>query len=347
MSLYVDVQKRLGEFHLQVMFENHGGILGLLGASGCGKSKTLQCITGIEKPDQGRVIVDGRTFFDSEKQINIPVQQRRVGYLFQNYALFPNMTVAENIACGVRNGPDRRERQQCVAAMIERMRLTGLEGQKPSQLSGGQQQRVALGRILVNEPDILLLDEPFSALDSYIKEQVMTELSEILAAFGKDVIIVTHSRDEAYQLCQTIAILDKGELDAIGPTREMFADPGTRAAAILTGCKNVVAAYKAGPGQVYIPDWGVTLHTGCEVRDDLTAIGIRGHDFHGHGTDNVHAITIVEEIEQPFEWIIKFRYTTQAPDTMPIWWRFAKPDRPLTLPDKLGVAPRDILLLYR
>lgn len=347
MSLYVDVHKQLGDFCLHATFEHHGGILGLLGASGCGKSKTLQCITGIEKPDQGRVVVDSHTFFDSEKKINIPVQQRRVGYLFQNYALFPNMTVAENIACGVRNNSDRNERRQRVAAMIDRMRLTGLEGQKPAQLSGGQQQRVALGRILVNEPDILLLDEPFSALDSYIKEQVMTEISELLAAFGKDVIIVTHSRDEAYQLCQTIAVLDKGEIDTIGPMREMFANPGTRAAAILTGCKNVVPAHKAGPDQVYIPDWGVTFHAGCEVRDTLTAIGVRGHNFHEQGTDNVHEITIVEEIEQPFEWIIKFRYKMQAPGTMPVWWRFAKSDRPFILPDKLGIDPQDILLLYR
>ena len=165
--------------------------------------------------------------------------------------------------------------------MMERMRLTGLEKQKPAELSGGQQQRVALARILVNEPDILLLDEPFSALDSYLKEQVITELKALLAEFPKDVILVTHSRDEAYQLCDSVAVLDAGRVSAVGPTKELFANPQSKAAAILTGCKNIVGARKNGPESVFIPDWQVTLHTeGRLVGDDLCAIGIRAHAFH-------------------------------------------------------------------
>jgi molybdate transport system ATP-binding protein len=290
--------------------------------------------------------MDDRTFFDSAAGVDVPVQERRVGYLFQNYALFPNMTVAENIACGVRKGHAPGECKKIVAAMIDRMRLSGLERQKPRQLSGGQQQRVALGRILVNEPDILLLDEPFSALDSYVKEQVMAELSDVLERFHKDVIIVTHNRDEAYRLCDTIAILDQGQLDVIGPAKDIFANPRTRTAAMLTGCKNIVAAQKSGPGQIYIPDWGVRFHTGGEVGDKLLAVAIREHSFAGTVADNRQAITITAAIEQPFEWLIQFRYGTQSPAAAPIWWRFAKADRPAVMPDALGVSPDDILLLY-
>lgn len=346
MSMDVRIQKQLGAFRLQVSFQTHGGILGLLGASGSGKSKTLQCITGIEKPDQGCISVNGRVFFDSEKNIDLPVQERRVGCLFQNYALFPNMTVEDNIACGVRRVCSAAQRRDIVGTMMERMRLTGLNRQKPAQLSGGQQQRVALARILVNEPDILLLDEPFSALDSYLKEQVMTELDNLLAQFRKDVVIVTHSRDEAYQLCDSIAILAQGNLEVIGEKKRIFADPQTPAAAVLTGCKNIVAARRAGPCAVYVPDWNIILDAGQPVDDAVCAIGVRAHCFHEQTKENAFPVQIVEEIEQPFEWIVKFRYAAQPRETVPVWWRFAKMIRPEAMPSRLGVKPADILLLH-
>ena len=166
MAIDVNVQKTLGNFFLDLSFSSAGGVVGLLGASGCGKSKTLQCIAGIETPDRGFVGVDGKVLFDSEKKIDVPVQERRVGYLFQDYALFPNMTVEENIFHSIRENCNKAEKGKIVGSMVKRLRLTGLERQKPGQLSGGQQQRVALARILVNEPDVLLLDAPFSALDS-------------------------------------------------------------------------------------------------------------------------------------------------------------------------------------
>lgn len=347
MSLDAAIQKTWGNFQLQVDFQTHGGVLGLLGASGSGKSKTLQCITGIERPDAGRISLDGRVFFDSSRHINMAVQQRRVGYLFQQYALFPNMTVAENIACGIRQSAAKRERKEKINTMMERMRLTGLEKQKPFQLSGGQQQRVALARILVNEPDILLLDEPFSALDSYLKERVMTELKELLRQFHKDSIVVTHSRDEAYQLCDSIAVLHNGHLEVIGKTADVFAQPQTKAAAVLTGCKNIAAAKKTGTYEVFVPDWGISLKTGQPVGDAICAVGVRGHAFHQQITANAYPIRVMEEIEQPFEWIVKFRYEQQQAASPAVWWRFAKTDRPLRLETPLGVRPEDVLLLYK
>lgn len=347
MAIDVNVQKTLGNFFLDLSFSSAGGVVGLLGASGCGKSKTLQCIAGIETPDRGFVGVDGKVLFDSEKKIDVPVQERRVGYLFQDYALFPNMTVEENIFHSIRENCNKAEKGKIVGSMVKRLRLTGLERQKPGQLSGGQQQRIALARILVNEPDVLLLDEPFSALDSYLKEKVMIEISETLARFRKDVVLVTHSRDEAYQLCDSLAILSAGRLEVFGRTKDVFAAPRTKEAAALTGCKNIIAAAKAGDHEVNVPGWGVTFRTEEAVGDDLCAVGVRAHAFKIDEERNAFNLRIVEEIEQPFEWVLKFRYSDQQEGTQHIWWRFAKDLRPAALPERLGVASEDILLLYR
>ena len=152
---------------------------------------TLKCIAGIEKPDRGTITLDGRVLFDSEKHINLTPQQRRVGYPFQQYALFPNMTAAQNILCGIRTG-SRAVKKETLAALLRTFRLEGLEKKLPAQLSGGQQQRVALARILASEPQAILLDEPFSALDSYLKWELELELGELLGAFDGPILWVSH-----------------------------------------------------------------------------------------------------------------------------------------------------------
>ena len=314
----------------------------LLGSSGCGKTTTLRLIAGFLEPTSGKVLLKG------EDITGVPPYKRPVNTVFQKYALFPHLNVFENVAFGLRlKKMDEETIRRKVRDMLEVVGLKGFERRSIGQMSGGQQQRVALARILVNEPDILLLDEPFSALDSYLKEKVMTELKDLLRQFPKDVVLVTHSRDEAYQLCQSIAVLDDGRVSACAPTKELFADPQSRAAAVLTGCKNIVAARKAGPTAVFIPSWQITLQTGRPVCDDLCAIGIRGHAFCGGDGENARPIVVTEEIEQPFEWIVKFRYAHQEGGTPDIWWRFAKPDRPAVLPDCLTVDGQAILLLYR
>lgn len=158
MSIYVDIEKKLGDFHLKVAFEAENETLALLGASGCGKSMTLKCIAGIEKPDKGKIILDGVTLFDSEKNINLPPQDRHVGLMFQNYALFPNMTVLQNICAGAKREKNRAKREAAILHILSSFELTELSSRYPHQLSGGQQQRVALARILVSDPKILLLD---------------------------------------------------------------------------------------------------------------------------------------------------------------------------------------------
>ncbi len=187
--LDVTIKKKLDRFSLNVSFTAEHETVALLGASGCGKSMTLKCIAGIETPDEGKIVLNGRVLFDSEKKINLAPQKRRVGYLFQQYALFPRMTAAQNIAAGVRT-KDRAKRDAAVAAQIKSLRLEGLEDKRPQQLSGGQQQRVALARILANEPELLLLDEPFSALDDYLKWQLELELQDTLLYYaGKTVFV--------------------------------------------------------------------------------------------------------------------------------------------------------------
>ena len=181
------------------------GPLGILGASGCGKSMTLKCIAGIWRPDAERSSSTAGPCSISEKKIDLKPQKRRVGYLFQDFALFPNMTVEENVGAGITL--PKKEKEEQIHKMIEKFHLMGQEKKYPFQLSGGQKQRTALARIMAYRPDVILLDEPFSALDAYLKEQLLLELLELLKDYSGDVILVTHSRDEAYKICPELMIV--------------------------------------------------------------------------------------------------------------------------------------------
>ena len=346
MSLHVDIRKRLGSFTLDVKFSAENGITSLLGASGCGKSMTLKCIAGIEKPDEGRIELDGTVLFDSNQKINLPPQKRRVGYLFQNYALFPNMSVRQNILCGLNREKDRGAKERRLRDMLRMMQLEGLEDRKPAQLSGGQQQRAALARILVNDPQILLLDEPFSALDGHLRDSLKVEMRDLLERFGREVLMVTHDRNEAYNMSREIAVMDSGRLLTIKPTKALFADPGSVQAAILTGCKNIVKASRVDEHTVEIPEWGVRMETKDSVKEGLCAVGVRAHYFNPNAAQNRFPVRFIEEMEEPFETILQFRYINQREESPSIWWRLPKEKRPRDFPAQLGVAAANILLLY-
>ena len=346
MSLTVRIRKDFGAFKLDVDFKAENGVTSLLGASGCGKSMTLKCIAGIEKPDEGMIELDGTVLFDAEKRINLPPQKRQVGYLFQNYALFPNMTVRQNILCGLCREKDGSAREKRLAEALRMMQLEGLENHRPSQLSGGQQQRTALARILVSDPKLLLLDEPFSALDGHLRDSLKIELRDMLKSFGREVLMVTHDRSEAYNMSERIAVMDKGRLLCVKPTKELFADPGSVQAAILTGCKNVAPARRLDAHTAEVPDWGVRLTTKQEIREGLCAVGIRAHYFSPLAQQNRFPVCYVEEMEEPFEHILQFRYAGQKEDSPPIWWRLPKDKKPAQFPEELGIAAANILLLY-
>lgn len=338
--LKVDIQKKLSEFELEVDFELEKRSLGILGPSGCGKSMTLKSIAGIVDPDSGIVSLiddDETTYFDSDKKINLKPQRRNVGYLFQNYALFPNMTVEENIAVGLSKDEDEKK----VSEMIKRFHLEGLEKRYPRHLSGGQQQRVALARILAYGPDVILLDEPFSAMDTFLKEQLRLELVNSLADFDGFSILVTHDRDEAFQFCDELIILDKGKIIAKGDTHEVFENPKKVQVARLTGCKNISKVEIIDDYHLKSLDWGVTFEVSKKISPNITHMGIRAHDFSAAEKDDVNAFDTENSklLEMPFEWEITLENG--------LWWKFEKPihDHEFKIPAYLKVDPKNIILL--
>ena len=301
MAVSVNIEKNFRDFSLKVNFEGRSSAIGLLGASGSGKSMTLRCIAGIETPDKGKIIINGKTVFDSENSINLKPQKRRIGYMFQNYALFPTMTVEQNIRCGYRG--DKTSAREKVADLIRRYHLEGMEKRFPSQLSGGQQQRAALARMMIGEPEAILLDEPFSALDGYLKDVMQRDMQDFLKDYSGDMILVTHSRDEAYKFCRELSVVHEGQIIVSGETKQLFERPGLLEAARLTGCKNFSRAEKLGSHEIYATDWKLRLHTGEEVGEDITHVGIRGHWIRPESRpgENCVAVKVDEYIETTFE----------------------------------------------
>ena len=345
MSIFVDIEKRLGSFHLRVKFEAKNEVLALLGASGCGKSMTLKCIAGIEKPDRGKIIVDGVTLFDSEKKVNLTPQKRRVGLLFQNYALFPNMTVRQNILAGANREKDSARKKARANEIMEAFGLLELADHYPAQLSGGQQQRTALARILISDPDILLLDEPFSALDSHLRFRLEQEVREVIRKFGKTVLLVSHDRDEVFRLSDSIAIINKGIVDAFGSRETIFANPQTRMAAMLTGCKNISPIEVLDDAHVRALDWGIDLKVQGDLTD-ISYVGIRMHDICAGPGENAFSCHVIEEIENPFSYTIML-HADGCENASLIGWEMEKPDwRKLrTSPVTLHLPPEKIILL--
>lgn len=346
MSIYVDIEKSLGSFQLKVQFEAGNETLALLGASGSGKSMTLKCIAGMEKPDRGRIVVDDVVLFDSERHINLPPQQRRTGLMFQNYALFPNMTVLQNIRAGANREPDRKKRETMVAAIMDSFGLTPLASHLPSQLSGGQQQRAALARILVSNPNVLLLDEPFSALDNHLRFRLEQEVRRIIEDFGKTVVLVSHDRGEVFRLSQSIAILDNGKIDAFGAKKEVFSNPRTRKGAMLTGCKNISHLERLESGTAWATDWDMELEI-PGLTPETSVVGIRMHDIRLGPGKNGFRCRVVGEIENPFSYTIMLQ-PLGSTDACPIGWELEKAVWNKLRAPEVGVClPPEALLLLK
>lgn len=314
MSLTVDIVKKYREFTLAVQFQAENERLGLLGASGCGKSVTLKCIAGIENPDEGFIAIDGRTVFDSKRGINLPPQQRGTGYLFQHYALFPTMTVGRNLDIVLRaHGVDRRTRGVRIDEILTKLRMESFLNRMPSQLSGGQQQRAAMARMLITDPDILMLDEPLSALDSFLRHEIEDQLMEMLEEFAGTVLFVSHSRDEIFRICSRLAVLDKGHVSTIGETQQVFRNPETVSAARLTGCKNIEKACSEGVDSLYVPAWNIRLKTLGPVPPGTTHVGVRAHHVlpvESLDTVNAFAGHVDKVIREPFGETARIRMGT-------------------------------------
>jgi molybdate transport system ATP-binding protein len=256
----VAVTKRLPGFTLDVAWSAGDGVAVLFGPSGAGKTLTLQCLAGLIRPDAGRIVVDDRVLFDSAAGVDLPPQQRRVGYVFQGYALFPHLTVGQNVAFGLRDRP-RAERLSRAAEVMERLGLGGLTHRRTGELSGGQRQRVALGRALAIDPALLLLDEPLSALDAPLRRSLRDELRTILSGWGTAAVLVTHDFTEAYQIADRIVIYESGRVIQSAPRAELLWQPASEAVARIMGLRNVLhgTVVKAMPDRIQISWRGLML----------------------------------------------------------------------------------------
>jgi molybdate transport system ATP-binding protein len=258
--LDVRVRRRLDGFELDVAFEADEGRVVLFGPSGAGKSLTLQAITGVMRPDAGRVEVNGRLLFDSAAGVNVPPQRRRLGYVPQSYGLFPHLTVEDNVAYGVQR-LDGGQRKALVREMVELVGLQGLERRRPRELSGGQQQRVALARALASRPELLVLDEPFSSIDTGLRGTLRRELLDLQSRSGVTTLVVTHDLDDAFFLGRRIVVIDRGRVLQVGSREDVFYRPATRRVAEFVATRNILRAkVLEADGRRLLLDWqGRTL----------------------------------------------------------------------------------------
>lgn len=279
MSLSVDIAKHFGDFSLEVAFDAGAETLGFLGASGCGKSLTLRCIAGIETPDEGKIVVNDTVFFDKahgkKARINLAPQQRKTALLFQNYQLFPNLTVEQNVAAGLSPKIDSATRSALINEQLVRFGLEKLAKRYPLQLSGGQQQRVALARMLAAKPGILMLDEPFSALDAHLKSALEQDLQKLFERFEGSILYVSHDIDEAFRFCDRIAVVNEGHLEEIDTKDRIITDPQTLATIRLSGCKNTTEATYIDEHHAFLPKWNITITSTRPLSPEIKYCGMR------------------------------------------------------------------------
>ena len=279
MSLSVDIAKHFDDFSLEVALDAGAETLGFLGASGCGKSLTLRCIAGIETPDEGKIIVNDTVFFDKahgkKARVNLAPQQRKTALLFQNYQLFPNLTVEQNVAAGLNPKMDNVTRSTLINEQLIRFGLENLAKRYPLQLSGGQQQRVALARMLAAKPGILMLDEPFSALDAHLKSALEQDLQKLFERFEGSILYVSHDIDEAFRFCDRIAVVSEGHLEEIDTKDRIITDPQTLATIRLSGCKNTTEAIYVDEHHAFLPKWNITITSEKPLSPEIKYCGMR------------------------------------------------------------------------
>ena len=345
--LYADIHKRIGGFGLNVMIKSDASRIGILGESGSGKSMTLKSIAGIETVDAGHIEVDGRVLYDSGSKTDLKPQKRNVGYMFQNYALFPTMNVLKNVMAGLGRATD--DNRSKAMDMLRRFRMDGFEDKFPWELSGGQQQRVALARIMVTEPSLILLDEPFSALDSYLRDRMQVEMLEMLEDYRGQVVMVSHSRDELYRFSEELFIVSDGHIIRHGETKAVFREPWSAVAARLTGCKNLSSARRIDGHTVEAADWGITLKLEREIPPHVNYIGFRAHSFEpiwGEYQENCVKCDLIRVDDLPFE---KNYYIRTANSDSPLCWFVQGEEQKVLdargLPGYLKLNEDDILVL--
>lgn len=355
-ELIVDIQKQLPGFLLNVAFTADRTPLGLLGGSGAGKSLILRCIAGLDTPDKGRIVLNGKVLFDSDRGIDLPPRDRACGFLFQNYALFPHLTIAENIAFGMVQAQSWREIKQEVEKQLIAVDLPGMGDRYPGELSGGQQQRVALARAKASQPGIMLLDEPFSALDTYLRDKQEKLLRNNLIHYQGVTLFITHNLEEAYRVCPNLLVVDRGEIIANGTKQDVFEHPGNFRTAQLTGCKNFSRAVAIWDRRVKAIDWNCILETIEPIPESLEYVGIRAHQLIFPETENEPNtfpcwLATISETQHRMTLYLKLNQPAHHPEDYHLQaevfkdkWQTLK-DRPF--PWKIQLNPLRIVLLHK
>ncbi|MGD0152733.1 MAG: ABC transporter ATP-binding protein [Thermacetogeniaceae bacterium] len=319
--LKVRIRKNLPGFNLDVAFAVNQEILAVIGPSGSGKTMTMLCIAGLIQPDEGYIRLNSKVLYDSDSGLNLPPQQRRVGFVFQNYALFPHLTVRDNIAFGIRH-LSRQEVEDRVWRLLDKMHIQELGHRYPRQLSAGQQQRVALGRALAPEPEVLLMDEPFSALDTYVKEQLERELLALQHFYQGNILFVTHDLSEGYKLSSKIAVYESGRILQCDSKQQVIAAPANRAVARLTGVRNLMAGavveIEDSSVWVAVPELGgrlrVTIRDAAQLAiDQQVTIGIRAE--YVQVADHLDENTFLGKVSQAVEGVASINYSVRVHGT--------------------------------
>ena len=324
MSLSVSIKKSFPAFTLDVDIEAGNETIGLLGESGCGKSLTMRCIAGIETPDEGKIVVNGKKFFEREAgkrpTVNLSPQERKTALLFQNYMLFPNLTVAENVAAGIDRKLPKEERNAQVDAELKRFGLDGFGKRYPSQLSGGQQQRVALARMLAAKPDILMLDEPFSALDAHLKGVLEQNLAGLFETFHGTILYVSHDIDEALRFCDRIAVIEKGHVMEVSTGNNLVNNPQSAASIRLSGCKNTTPAHRIDDHRVFLPAWGIEVETDKSAPENLTYMGVRAFFLERAEEPgrNTYRVRVVRTSDSRFDRSVLLEFLDRTPGSDPV-----------------------------
>jgi len=333
-QLKVALEHQLTEFSLELNFSSTSRRLGMLGASGAGKSQVLRCLAGLETPRQGRIELNGRVIFDSQRNINLPLRRRRIALVFQHYALFPHLSVAENVGFSLAQLPPK-ERQARVKLQLDRVGLRELAHRYPSQLSGGQQQRIALARALASEPNLLLLDEPFSAQDTYLRRQLQQQLDDLLQDCQVPALLVTHDLEEAYRLSDELLVIDHGQLLAQGPKHDVFDQPRDLVVARLSGCKNISRIRQISPTRLWAMDWQLEIHSLEAGNGESSHVGIRANHLklrpagqsHQPQSSNQWLCSVVKVSEGPFQVSVYVVPSNHSDITMePIQVEVRRPD---------------------
>ncbi|MCL2149561.1 MAG: ABC transporter ATP-binding protein [Dehalococcoidia bacterium] len=327
------IKRSLPGFKLDVELSTNRDLLVVLGPSGSGKTMTLQCIAGLCRPDEGYIELNNRVLFDSAKGVNIPPGKRKVGFVFQNYALFPHLSVVDNIAYGIRNLPTT-EATEKIKNLLALLHLEQLGDRLPRQLSAGQQQRVAIARALAPEPEIILLDEPFSALDTQLRERLELELLTLYDGFNGSMVLVTHDLTEGYRLGSRVAVFQSGNIIQHDSKEAIFGEPVNRTVARLTGVRNqmdgVVKSATNGNAEIYVPAWDayltVTVRRLPVIPGQRIVLGIRPEfiELAQKAGENVFSVTVLQAVESIAVTSCRFRLRQDTQGRHPLSATLAK-----------------------